>query len=327
MGRRSSTETPIAVLAAFIDDHSWKQADLAAHVGVTTRVLRRCLDELSRNGIPLESEAESKREIVWSVPKKWLPRAVGLSTTRAAACVRLLARLPQSELRDDLIRHLVGPAALALARSDRAEPPLILAAVEDAMSGRRALRLVYASSNSGTTRARFVSVHHIAYGDRGRFAATCHERGALSWWRLDRVHQAQIASTEPFRPSDPESVRAFVAGSVGGFHRGSPTECRFWVRDPESAWVVPNLPVANARTKAVAGGVEVTVTTAGIEILARLVVGLGGIAVPWTPELANRVRALADGTLTALGNRTSAAARVRKSPVRASVARPRQAAG
>jgi hypothetical protein len=78
MGRRSGTETAIAVLAAFIGKNTWEQASLARRVGVTSRTLRVCLDDLVRHGVPLERFDESQREIWWSVRKGWLPDAAPL---------------------------------------------------------------------------------------------------------------------------------------------------------------------------------------------------------------------------------------------------------
>ena len=48
MGARSSTETALRVLAALLDEPTWKQAELARHVGVSTQTVKRCLEELER---------------------------------------------------------------------------------------------------------------------------------------------------------------------------------------------------------------------------------------------------------------------------------------
>ncbi len=48
------------------------------------------------------------------------------------------------------------------------------------------------------------------------------------------------------------------------------------------------------------GGLDVEVETSAVEQVARFVVGLGGAALPLTPELRARVRALAEGALAAM---------------------------
>ncbi|MGO9708526.1 MAG: HTH domain-containing protein, partial [Polyangiaceae bacterium] len=58
MGQRSQSETLAAILKAFLDQRTWKQADLARHVGVQTVTIKKQLDELRASGVPLESEKD-----------------------------------------------------------------------------------------------------------------------------------------------------------------------------------------------------------------------------------------------------------------------------
>jgi predicted DNA-binding transcriptional regulator YafY len=311
LGRRSSTETAIAVLAAFFTKRRWEQAELARHVGVQPRTLRSVLGDLERHGVPLERKELSGREIHWLVPKSWLPNGAVLTNAQAGACARLLGRMPKSEARDSLLRVLMGAAAVAVARADREEAGAVLAQLEDGLRQRLALRILYESASSRATRARLVSVHHVAYGAHVRFVASSHESGRLLWFRADRVHRAEPWRTEPYRAVPEPDVRAFVAGSVDGFSHGEPIVCRFFVHGDVAGWVKGNLPVADAKLTEVAGGMEIDVATAGLEVLARFVVGLGDKAQGWTPELAAKVRELAEGALGAGRGETSGGAVVR----------------
>jgi predicted DNA-binding transcriptional regulator YafY len=255
------------------------------------------LGELERHGLPLERREHSGREIHWLVPKAWLPNGAVLTNAQAAVCARLLGRTPKSEARDGLLRVLMGAAAVALARGDREEAGAVLAQIEDGLRQRTALRIVYESASTPATRTRLVSVHHVAYGAHTRFVATSHGSGRLLWFRADRVHRVEPWPTEPYRAVSVEDVRAFVAGSVDGFTRGDAVLCRFFVHGDIGGWVKGTLPVAAPKITEVANGLEIEVATAGLEVLARFVVGLGDKAQAWTPELAARVRELAEGAL------------------------------
>lgn len=327
MGRRSGTETIVAILACFVRRRSWSQAELAREVGVSVRSLRARLDELSARGVRVSRYAESQRDVRWDVPPGWLPDARGLSDAEAAQCMRLLGRLPASTARDTLLARLAGRAALQLARE--ADPgDGVLEALEDAARARAPVRILYDAASSELA-FRTVSVHRIVYDSPPRFVATSHERDRLAWFRVERVRRVDPASGERYVEVSPQLIDAYLRESADGFHRGRAVRCSFVVRDPEARWVVENLPVDGAslrrvawsgagdadgnggrsrRTgeriqgeegerRGVADGVEVVVDTAGLEVLARFVVGLGEAARATSEELAARVKALAEGAL------------------------------
>ncbi|MBK6514977.1 MAG: WYL domain-containing protein [Polyangiaceae bacterium] len=297
MGRRGATETAVAVLAAFIGKKRWEQAELARHVGVGARTLRSVLVDLETHGVPLTRKEHSGREVHWSVPPAWLPKGAVLTNNQASNVVRLLGRLPRSEGRDELLKVLTGPAAIALARSDREDAAAVLAALEDGLRDRCPVRLLYAPANGAEPRARVVSVQHLAYGQHVRFVGVEHAVGKLTWYRADRVLQIAPARTEPYRDIATDDVRDFVSGSADGYHKGGRLICRFVVTGEAARWVPGNLPVAGAKVEQRDGEVEIEVETAGLEVLARFVVGLGASARAVTPELAQRVTEIALGAL------------------------------
>jgi hypothetical protein len=98
LGQRTSSETLIAVIVAFWRQPVWSQADLAREAGVSPRVARRYLDELTVAGWPLERE-EDHPHVYWSVPKGWFPAGVLLDSETVASLVRGLVRVPPSEAR------------------------------------------------------------------------------------------------------------------------------------------------------------------------------------------------------------------------------------
>jgi predicted DNA-binding transcriptional regulator YafY len=283
VGRRSGTETAVAVLAAFIERRSWAQAALARRVGVSVRALRACLLSMEESGrFPLERE-DVPPHVVWRLPASWLPEGVALSRKDAQTTVRLLSRLAAEPARDRLLETLLGPTALLHARGDVAEPePAVLSAVEDACNGRLVLRVRYASTTSGPgsdASWRTLSVQQLLHGEHPRFVALERGKRGLRVFRVDRVVEARVVRDGFFQTCDGDELGAFIAASVDGFHGDGPVcRCVFFVRDPEARWVEGNLPVRGARIERVAGGIRVEVETAGVVVLARFVVGLGGAA-------------------------------------------------
>ncbi len=305
MGTRSSTETVAALLKAFLDQRTWKQADLARHVGVAPATIHKRLLELSATGIPLSSEKEHPH-VYWSVPRSWYPGGVLLSDAQITELLRLLARLPKSKARDQVLEHLLAflparPAAPAVlvtpettAREEQHLPVL-----EDAASRRVALRFRYFTAHRGTEGSRHASVQRVLLGPPARFVAVCHRDGALKWFRVENMSDARLDEAEPFRPASAGSVETYMRASLDGFHEGGEAATHvFFVSDPEARWVARNL-LEEMRSEEVPGGIRVTVQTAGVNRLARYVVGLGGAARAMTEELRKEAAAVAAAAVRA----------------------------
>lgn len=312
MGQRSSTDTIVILFQAFLDNRTWKQAELARRAGVSSQVVRKRLEELSSQGVPLE-RVEETPHVFWSVPKGWFPGAVLFDSESVPVLLRLLSRLPQSKDRERLIRRILeaaprpapdplkAPAVLTPRSSESEETYLPL--VEDAATRRVCLEIKYHSSGRDDAEWRNVSVQSVVLGPPTRFIAFCHKTKALKWFRLDNVRRAQFDQNEPFREAEPGRVDAMLKESVDGFHQGGPVRCSFLVREPECGWVENNLPVVMTPEKT-PGAMRFTTTTAGVLRLARFVVGLGAAAQAETPELAQLVEELARGALRTKGNTT-----------------------
>lgn len=304
MGSRSAAETVIALLQAFIEERTWTQADLARRLGLTTPQVKKRLDELSRLGVPLEAEPDHPH-VYWSVPQRWFPSGIVLSSDHAQELLRQLSRTPASDPRNELLKVIASAARaqVPIPHDDRDPGSLEkqLRLVEDALSTGEPLVMQYIGARHGSPRRRTVTVHRIMGGPRVRFVATSHASGELRIYRVSRIVDAQLCSDEPAWTRPEEEVTRFVAETVGGFRDPmEPVPVAFVVREPELRWVADSLPL-RMEVEPVVDGLRFTATTAGITTLARFVVGLGAAARAETPELAQAVRELAQGSLIAHG--------------------------
>lgn len=311
MGSRSNTETIVVILKAFLDQRTWKQADLARHVGVATPVVQKRLRELQANGIPLESEKEHPH-VFWSVPKSWYPGGVLFTGEQVTQVFRQLSRVPKSKARDQLIDSLLAylpnrqPTVALVPGESTSREEQHLPMIEDSATQKVPLRFRYFTANRGNEGTRHASVHRVLPQPPARFIATCHREGELKWFRVDNVSEAKLDPAEQFRDVAPERIDAHLSASLDGFHDGRPpTKHVFFVREPEARWVARNL-IEEMECEEVTGGIRVTVETSALERLARYVVGLGAAAKPLTSELELAVAALANGALASIVAKTLA---------------------
>lgn len=308
MGQRSSAETIVAILKAFLDQHTWKQADLARHVGVQPATIHKRLEELRSSGIPLESERDHPH-VYWSVPKSWYPGGVLFTGDQITQLFRQLSRVPNGNARNQLIETLLKylPTRGAVSAVVPAETTLReeqhLPAIEDSATERVSLQFRYLTVGRGKESVRHASVHRVLLGPPARFIATCHRSGDLKWFRVENVSDAKLDQQEPFRDADPNKVDAHLRASLDGFHEGGPpARLAFFVSDPEARWVARNL-MDGMVAEDVPGGVRVTIETSALKRLARFVVGLGAAAKPLTPALEAEVATLAQGALDAIASK------------------------
>ncbi len=302
---RSSTETVVAIVQAFLEQRTWTQAALARRAGVQPGTIRRRLQELEDSGFPLSRE-DDHPHVYWSVPRDWFPGGVVFGAEDIPELLRQLGRQPRGAARDRLIRRILeaAPRAAAEPRAGAVVPPsateseeAYLPLAEDAAIRRTALHFRYYTASRGAMEWRHASVQRVVIGPPARMLAVCHRDGTLKWFRLDNVLAARLDPSAAYRGADPDRVEAVLRQSLDGFHQGTPpVACAFVVRAPESNWVERNLPAPFSR-EPVAGGVRFSVETAGVLRLARFVVGLGAAARVETAELAAIVKELAEGAL------------------------------
>jgi predicted DNA-binding transcriptional regulator YafY len=307
MGQRSATQTVAAVMVALMEKRTWTQAALARRAGLERpEALRNVLRELQESGVPLESEKEHPH-VYWSVPKDWYPGGVLFVAEHVPELLRQLSRLPKSKARDKLLalvmeqlpgRGKTTPAAPIVARPSSENEEQYIPIIEDAAAKGVALWMRYlTASRGGKVSERHASVHVVEIGPPARFIATCHKNGDLRWFRVESVLRARPDDSEVFRVVDPGALATFRAESLDGYKGPGPAvACSFFVREPESSWVVNNL-LDGMRVETLHGGIRVSLETSAMVRLARYVVSLGDAAQPETEALASAVIELARGAL------------------------------
>jgi predicted DNA-binding transcriptional regulator YafY len=305
VGSRSSTETVVAILKAFLDQRTWKQAELARLVDVSPAAVHKRLCELQACGVPLTSEKDHPH-VYWSVPKSWYPGGVLFSSEQIVQIFRQLSRLPASRARNQLVDSLLKylPARNAsdalIPAETSAREQQHLPTLEDAAERRVPLRFRYFSAKRGSESVRHASVQRIVLGPPARFVAICHRSDTLKWFRVENVSDCSLDDTEHFRDADPKLIDAHLRASLDGFHEGGKAESHaFFVSDPDARWVARNL-LDDMHCEEVPGGIRVTVETAALQRLARFVVGLGSSAKPLTAALERAVVTLASGALASI---------------------------
>ncbi|MCA9641816.1 MAG: winged helix-turn-helix transcriptional regulator, partial [Myxococcales bacterium] len=213
MGARSSTETALRVLAALLEQRTWKQAELARHVGVETQTVKRCLEELEAAGVPLESEKDHPH-VYWSVPRSWLPDGVNLPRQLLADLLRRVARGATST-DDRLLHHLVSaaPGLSDIVERVRAShmadgtgfSSSMMAALEDAWDS-HAVLLTYRKHRKAPLEARVCSP--ACFVDRHRhLLARCHATGVAKRFRLDRIERVHDMQGEEHRPLSDDEIK------------------------------------------------------------------------------------------------------------------------
>ncbi len=308
MGRKSSTDTIADIYQAFLEQRTWKQKELADHIGIGVPALRKRLLELEEAGVPFSHDDDmvgGHHHVVWSVPKEWFPGGVTFIDRDTPDLLRVLRTSSDKKTRERLLAHLLKTASKAPmvrqeavitpeASADEAYLPLVMDAVDQGC----ALYFKYFSASGGDMQWRHASVQRVLSGPPARLLAVCHRSDTLKWFRVDAILSASLDRGTAYRTAEDSKVEAMLRASVGGFAQGEAIACAFVVKDPEHKWVAKNLPCKMAPTPLPNGeGVRFEAVTAGLLPIARFVVGLGGAARVETPELKMFVDDLARGAL------------------------------
>ncbi|HEY6464143.1 MAG TPA: WYL domain-containing protein [Polyangiaceae bacterium] len=304
MGRRAGTETVAKLVVAFLRHPRWSQKELERVCGVRARAIRRALASLEEAGVRL-SKSVGRAGVVWRAEPSWLADVTD-APIDGALLARYVARLPRTEEREAVLERLLA-SSLAARPLPNERPQetseATLAALEDACWRRHALRLGYFSASRGEHGIRVLSVQRIAYGDRTRFAAFCHARRELLWFRADRVTHPEPVPSEKYEHVDAAILEQFLTESLDGFHGKGPAQrCEFEIAVSEARWALRAIPTGgeSAIVRHTATGAHVVLVTAGLMVLARYLVGLGGACRIAAPEaLRDQVAALAAGALAA----------------------------
>lgn len=312
MGAKNAYETVARVVQAFADTRTWKQAELARNVEVTSERISKVLQELATAGMPLEREDEPPH-VFWSVPHHWFPGGVVFSEDDWPILVHAIARISDDRRRKRLLGRLVegrGGREMefgALARLERAvgatplsdqEHALILQ-VEGALMAGMPLRIYYFSTSGGTLEWRLITPVRIQTEPRARIAAVCHRSNSLKWFRVDNVQRAEVAHQESPAVLHPDAIEHFVTTSVDGFNDGTKDIYAFVVRLPDGYWVKRNLLSGmHVDESAVSKDSFRVIAQGAALVVARFICGLGGAATAEGEPLKALVRKIAEETLS-----------------------------
>jgi predicted DNA-binding transcriptional regulator YafY len=304
MGRLSHTETLAKLLVAFLEHSVWKQKDLERRCGVATRSIRTRILDLQAAGIPIERE-EDPPHVYYSVPKGWFPGVGGLDAVDHVQVARLVARLPRSAAREQMLTRLVATAFGAPIHVNGATVDVsdeVLTLLEDGVRRRVPIRTAYYTASRGEHGLRTISAQRIVYGRFTRVVGYCHQSSCLKWFRGDRMTSPTVDAPATFLEVDPKTIEKFVAESLDGFSGpNAATTCTFLLREKESHWALRNWPPGSTLLVAAeSDGPHVTIHTSALDVLARHLVSLGGIVREIQPlGLRSRVQALARESLQA----------------------------
>jgi predicted DNA-binding transcriptional regulator YafY len=176
-----------------------------------------------------------------------------------------------------------------------------LVVIEDGAASKRPVNLIYESVSRGDRGPRIVSVHRVEYGEAIRFVGTCHRSDTLKWFRADRASQARLEDEADFRHAAEDDIARFVAESFHGYRGEDDAQSyAFRIRWPEGRWAIRNLPHPFV-DEPHSDHVRVVIETAGLDALARHLVGLGDLVTAETDALRAKMVELARGVLMANG--------------------------
>lgn len=309
MGQKSATALLFGIIAAFLDDRTWKQAALARRLGTTPSTISKKMGELMAGGFRVE-RSEDHPHVYWSVPRNWFPGALPFKAEEVPDLIRLLHRTPPSALRKRVLDIVtsrlanVGEPPEGMDDSGVKPPPVgeaeerVVGVLEDALRVKVPVKMRYFTASRRDVGERHASVHRLDLGPRAQFVATCHKAGELRRFRVANVLDIRLDRAEKHRSVEPEALARFDEDTVSGYRQDGPAvRCAFVVRDREAAWVKRNLPDGRFEEEYAAEGTRFVIDTAAVHMVARFVVSLGEAARCETPELAAAVEALARGAL------------------------------
>ena len=196
----------LAVLAALQSRPFWSGPELAAHLGVTVRTVRRDVDRLRQLGYPIDSDAGSAGGYRLGVGGSAVPPLM-LDTdevfalavlTRAAdgqgigdAAQRAIAKLEQM-----LPSHLRRDIALS-STVIRVRPPIddvdsaVLRTVSAACRASDELAVTYRDRNGRVTERRLLPHRVVSIGRRWYLVARDARHDDWRTWRVDRIESAR----------------------------------------------------------------------------------------------------------------------------------------
>jgi proteasome accessory factor C len=162
----------------------------------------------------------------------------------------------------------VGGVAVDISREEEAAT----AAVRDALTAGRALRIVYYTAGRDAVSQRTIDPMRLLIVDgRGYLEAWCRKAEGVRLFRLDRVEDVMVLDEPAAPPPDAEPTDM----SGGLFRPTAEHRSAVLVLEPHARWVAEYYPVDEV-AEAEGGRLRVLLRYADPTWLVRLVLGLGG---------------------------------------------------
>ncbi len=284
-------------------------AEAAADFGITERQLRRDLELLWMCGLPGYGPGDLidlsfSGDTVSVISDAGMGRPLRLTTAEATAllvALRTLAEMPgvvdTAAVRRATakIERAVGDAGPGQVAIDvTREEEAATAAVRDALTSGRAMRIVYYTAGRDAVSQRTIDPMRLLIVDgRGYLEAWCRKAEGVRLFRLDRVEDVAVLDEPAEPPPDAEPTDV----SAGAYRPRADHASAVLLLEPGALWVSEYYPVEEA-VEQPDGRLRVLLRFADPAWLVRLVLGLGGGAtVLAPPELAAAVVARAEEAL------------------------------
>jgi predicted DNA-binding transcriptional regulator YafY len=307
MGKRPLTEKLLSIILAFHAQARWEQVALARKVGLSVDQLRDRLRQLQKAGMKLKHTHDANTA-AWTMEQGIFPDGIVFQRDDVWALLVALQTAPSTKERTMALARIfrvksVSRKAKNARLSDDQEPVAFLGELTGAMLGRKPVRVKYVPT-SGEVTERVLSVHFTTGVGNLRFLATDHgdDKHKLKWFRVGRLRSVTPAPAVAYRDCPRDEVLAYEQDSAWGYHGNGPAVQLSFVAT-EDAWRIleSNMPAPAITTKAVKGGVRVTVRTTAVGVWARYLIGYIGAVTPETRELKDEMLTIVHAGMRAFG--------------------------
>jgi predicted DNA-binding transcriptional regulator YafY len=286
--------------------------EIVEHLEISPRTAYRDLADLNARRIPVTRDEAGYRLLETATLRPLNLTAQERAILRLALDNPAIARQPALARPLEVLRAKLdaataaaeeSPEALALAGPDRSGvvSQEVLDALLEAIAGRRAVELDYASLSGEQRTWRGLDPYHLFQrSDAWYLVGRCHRNDAPRTFRLDRIHGTRPLAHD-YEVAEGFSLEDYLAHAWGVFR----SEALYDVVlkfDPALAPLLENARHHEGEelTRLPSGELEYRVTLSHLEEIARWVLGFAGRCRVVTPiDLARRVREMAEGVLGA----------------------------
>jgi predicted DNA-binding transcriptional regulator YafY len=266
--------------------------ELAARLEVDVRTVRRYIAMLQDLGIPVENRPGRNGGYVLTPGKKIPPliftpdevlalglglslvRRLGIKSTGDAVEIvsAKIERVLSPALRQRLQALQTGLVLDVPTANERVESGTLDTLLAAAGQNRQVLLIYKSSDTMSQSPARLVDAYGIVFHTgRWYLVGFCHARGAIRVFRVDRVQQVTLQSTNFERPPDFDSLGYLIDSFAAIEDRWDVTV----LLQADFATLQPKVPPGFARLEQLAEGVLLRAWTDDLDWTARFLVGLG----------------------------------------------------